>query len=738
MLGISAAIACFGVLLIAVIAYAGWSGNQAAVHREQQLVENALNRSILNALNEQKSVAWWDDAVKNIRDDYIDLDFTDANFGFFLTETYSHDEVYILDSKDAPAYAFFGGERQSPASFARRAAELMPVVMEVKHGQPSRLLTRPDIFAQGQYKFLAGGGTNARWGGHLMSIGGRPAVVAAMTIVPNIDTSIGRPHPHLLVSITYMDDEFVSQIGQSLLLPDLKLAPVARHHDGVVSQAFVGDDGKALGELSWTTRRPGQVMLTVILPLVAFGILLAGFMSFNMLRRLKRASVELAVREAASRHEAKHDALSGLPNRRNFVERLDALLQEPGPDGLPLEIAAAYIDIDRFKDINDTMGHHAGDELIKAVAARLRGRLRPGDFLARFGGDEFAVLCAPMSAHEAAMLSSRIARAFATPFAIEGMDIHVTASMGIALGPEHGASADALMRHADIALYEAKAAGRDRAMLFNEDMSKSVQKRRDIEIDLRTAIANDELDMHYQPLISAKAGTMAGLEALLRWKHPVRGDISPAVFVPIAEDSGLMPALGELALRRVFADAVRWPDLQIAVNLSPVQFRHVDLPALLRSLVLEHKVAPERIVLEITEGVLLDAGERTRQTFEALRAMGFRTALDDFGTGYSSLAYLCNFKFDKIKIDRAFVHGAAKQDVAKTIVQAVVTLGRGLGMEIVAEGVETEMDAAAMRLFGCTELQGFFFSRPAPREAIDAMLVQSAVQPAEPARWLAG
>jgi len=733
MVVMGAAIACFGMLLLAIIAYAGWTSNQSAIERERNLVENAINRSILAQLNEQKSIAWWDDAMSNIRSDYMDWEWIDGNFGYFLTETYGHDEVYILNPDSEPVYAFFDGERRDAGTFRERARELAPVVAEVRTGSPVGLFTRPNTFEVGDYQFLSAGSRRARWGGHILTVNGRAAVVAAMTIEPNIDMTLAREKPHMLLSVRYMDEELVSTIGQSLLLPDLALRPEKISGDGVVSHDFSADDGSVLGVLTWKTRRPGHVLLTVILPLVALGIVLALVAAFNMLRRLKRASNELAAREASAIHQSKHDALSGLPNRVHFVERLQAFFESGPPEGGVRGACAiaAYIDVDRFKDINDTLGHHAGDELIKAVAERLQARLRPEDFLARFGGDEFAILCAPSGSDGGAALGRRVARAFASPFTIEGQQVRVTASVGIAVAPVHGDNVDDVMRHADIALYEAKAQGRDRAVHFSVDMAQAVQERRRIEVDLRNALDTDQLHLHYQPLVCARTHHIVGVEALLRWRHPERGDIPPGSFIPIAEDSGLMPALGDWILNRAMIDSKRWPDLEMSVNLSPVQFRHVDLEALLRRAALEHEADPTRFVLEITEGVLLEASERTKGMLNAIRAMGFKTALDDFGTGYSSLAYLSEFKFDKIKIDRAFVRGVAKSTVSKSIVQAVATLGKGLGMSIVAEGVESQGEAVMMTHFGCTEMQGYLFSKPISADALDALL--ESYEPLEPA-----
>jgi diguanylate cyclase (GGDEF)-like protein len=721
---IMAAIVFFGLVLLAVIAYAGWSSNQIATERERTLLENALNQSIARVLNEQKSVAWWDDSVLKITDEAIDLDFVDANFGIFLTETYGQDEVYILNGDDHPLYSYFDAKRQEPSGYEARRPTVEALIAEARRGQHSNLRNRPDTFSESQsnYRILAGALRPARWAGHIVSVDGRPAVVAALTIVPNVDMSLLKGTPNLLLSIKYIDEAFTSEIGRSLLLNDLSMTPEIAQGDGVVSEAFVGDDGVPAGFLSWTTKRPGQVLLTVILPLVAFGIFGTGVLANTMFKRLKSASEELARRESQARHEAKHDALSGLPNRVRMVEEIERFLYHRTTKRNNRRAVAAYIDIDRFKDINDTLGHAAGDQLIKAVGQRLKARLRPQDFLSRFGGDEFVILGASAGPEASTALAERVAQAFATPFSINDQSIRVTASVGLSVAPDDGVSADELMRHADIALYEAKNGGRDRAVLFSAEMAEKVEHRRSIEVDLRAAFEANQLRLHYQPIISCGTGAIVGVEALLRWRHPVHGEMSPVEFIPIAENSGLLPALGEWVLDRAMKDSKRWPELEVAVNLSPVQFRHVNLGATLRELVAKNGVQPERFVLEITEGVLLEATNHTSSILETIRAMGFKTALDDFGTRYSSLVYLCNFKFDKIKIDRSFVSKISRVDTSRIIVESVVKLGRALGMDIVAEGVETESEAVMMTNFGCTELQGFYFSKALAADEIAEVL----------------
>jgi diguanylate cyclase (GGDEF)-like protein len=715
----AAGITFAGLLLLVIIAYAGWASNQSSTARERTLVQNALNRGIARALSEQKSVAWWDEAVVKISGPQIDLDFVESDFGIFLTETYGHDEVYILNGDGQPVYAFANGAHAEPSIFEMHRSPFAPIIAEVRGDtRPGRkqagLKPRPDDFGKDQinYRTLGSPVEIARWAGHILSIDGRLAVVAALTIVPTVDMSLLKGTPNLLISVTYIDAEYVTGLGRSLLLNDLVISKDLVNKGGIVSEPFEGDDGAHGGYLTWTTERPGQVLLTFILPLVALGVISVAVLASGMLRRLKASSNELAERELQSRHDARHDALSNLANRPHFAEKLADALSSLNTDGPAASVLVAYIDIDRFKDVNDTLGHQAGDELIKIVARRLQSQMRPDTLLSRYGGDEFAILWLASGANAGTALAERIHRAFSSPFEVNGHRLYITASAGIATSSSSSTAVDQLVRQADIALYEAKSQGRNRAVFFDDDMGRRVDERRSIEVDLRAAIESGLLRLNYQPIVSCQSGAIVGVEALLRWRHPSRGDVSPAVFIPIAEQSGLMPALGEWVLRRAMNDQRHWPHLQVSINLSPVQIRQDGLAGLLQRLVVEHGVDPRQFVLEITEGVLMESCDSTTCTLDAIHAMGFQTALDDFGTGYSSLAYLCNFRFNKIKIDRSFVSGMSKSENYTKIVHAVVALGKGLGMHIVAEGVETEAEVIAMSNLGCSELQGYYFSKP--------------------------
>ena len=726
----AAGITLGGVILLAIIAFAAWTANKSATERERSLLQNALNMGIARTLNEQKSVAWWDDSVLKITREEIDLEFVDSNVGYFLTETYGHDQVFILDADDRPLYAFMGGSRRDPTSYERYRAPLADLLAEVRTSRPPVLRQRPDVFGaeQGDYRTLSGARDVARWSGHILSIDGQLSIVAAITIAPNVDMDLVQAQPNVLISIVAIDDQYVARLGRSLVLPDLTLASTLPEQSGKAAEPISGDDGTDGGYLVWTTERPGKTLLTVILPLVALGVIGVAIQAHVMFSRLRQTSEILAERERQSRHAARHDGLSGLPNRSHFDQNLRREIENISRDIYGRRAIVAYIDVDRFKDVNDTLGHPAGDALIVQVAQRLASHVRQGDFLARYGGDEFAILWITNDRRAASFLAERIAKAFLQPFDLAGQSLIVTASIGIAMAPEDGMSAEEIMRCADIALYEAKSAGRNRTVIFSENMAEQVKERRAIELDLPAAITGNQLALAYQPIISCRTGAITGIEALLRWQHPERGTIPPGVFIPIAEQAGLMPLVGEWVLNRAMEDWHRWPHLDVSINLSPLQFRQPGFLDRLSSICETHAVDPRHIVLEITEGVLMDAGDNTRAMLDMLRARGFRLALDDFGTGYSSLAYLCNFRFDKIKIDRSFVSGLSQSERYHTIVRTVITLGQGLGMEIVAEGVETEREALTMTQLGSSEMQGYYFSRPVSADRLSELLIEHTPQ----------
>lgn len=426
---------------------------------------------------------------------------------------------------------------------------------------------------------------------------------------------------------------------------------------------------------------------------------------------------------------ASHDALTGLPNRVLFADRLGQVLassRRTGESG-----AVLSIDLDRFKDVNDTQGHAAGDMLLRSVAARLKACVRETDTLARLGGDEFAIVQSDAPQPQgAAHLAQRVIDALSEPFAQDGQDLRVGASVGIALFDGDN-EAGQLLRDADIALYRAKIEGRSTYRFFEEDMNARLQARKAMERDLRNALNDGGLDVHYQPQIELETGQIVGVEALARWTHPERGIVPPCDFIPLAEDAGLIGQLGEIVLRKACAQATAWVPLKLAVNLSPIQFRQPDLAAMVARVLAETGLEPRRLELEITEGVLLKDTEATLATLHALKDLGVSVAMDDFGTGYSSLSYLRRFPFDKIKIDQSFVRDLGRWDQADAIVRAVIGLGRSLGMRTNAEGVERKEQAILLQREGCTECQGYLFSRPVPAVDLQKLLSPHVDLPAE-------
>ena len=425
--------------------------------------------------------------------------------------------------------------------------------------------------------------------------------------------------------------------------------------------------------------------------------------------------------EAQIAHMAHHDALTSLPNRVLLRQRLEealALVERGG------QIAVLYLDLDHFKSINDTLGHGVGDELLEEVAKRLKNCIGEQDTIARLGGDEFAIVQTDIaSPSDVAHLSARIREVLTRPYDLEGHQVPADVSIGISIAPDDSRDPDQLLKNADMALYRSKADGRGTFRFFEPQMDERVKARRTLELDLRNAIVNGEFELYYQPLLNLEYQQISGCETLLRWHHPVRGMVSPGEFIPVAEETGLINQIGEWVLRQACREAASWPNnVAVAVNLSPVQFKNQNLAQLVVSALANSGLPAHRLELEITEAVLLQNNDATLATLHRLRELGVRIAMDDFGTGYSSLSYLRSFPFDKIKIDRSFINDIADKDESGAIVQAVTSLASRLNMATTAEGVETQAQLQILESLGCTEMQGYLYSRPVPAADVARLL----------------
>ncbi|MCA3601581.1 MAG: EAL domain-containing protein [Methylobacterium sp.] len=509
------------------------------------------------------------------------------------------------------------------------------------------------------------------------------------------------------------------RLATMLALPNLRVVPGRSALE--TSLPIAGQDGRAVMSVIWDPVREAADILRELALFGLIGTCVVATVGVLLFRRIRRSTEELLHREAQASHEARHDALSGLPNRTAFIDALKENMEHL--PHLDHSLAVLLLDLDKFKDVNDTYGHAAGDCVLVEFGARVRPLLRQTDVLARLGGDEFAVLLPSARSHlDATRLAQAILDATGRAFVVDGIDIRIGVTIGIAIGPGDGTDSATLLRAADTALYRAKNDGRNRFNLYEHRMNEQERMRKLVDDELRGAIERNELTLVYQPQVHADTGRIASVEALVRWRHPVHGMIPPTMFIAAAEERGLIVPLGEWVMRRAMRDAARWPKLRVGVNVSAVQFRQKDFVTSVMRVLKECAVQSLQLELELTEGVLVEDADQAQAAMMELRALGVKLALDDFGTGYSSLIYLRRFAFDKIKIDKSFLEQMEATGESAILVHSVVHLGRALGLEVTAEGVETEEQRRFLQAVGCHLLQGYLFSKPVSAEQLDELL----------------
>jgi diguanylate cyclase (GGDEF)-like protein len=518
-----------------------------------------------------------------------------------------------------------------------------------------------------------------------------------------------------------VDPRFVHMVEQSARLKGLRFEtdPAA---DGREMQPMVDGQGRIAGFFTWDRTHPMTDAMNRLMPLIGgIAVALVGFAGLA-LRQLRRARRELAASEAAAKRAADSDKLTGLPNHARTLEILDQALAERVGEEIT---TFALIELDGMAELNVQLGALGSDEFMRAVAERLREALPADVACGRVSCDEFALVLAGARDRNVESVIRDAIDAIARPYWID-RPVRVNAHAGYAQAPRHADSRGELARRAGFARHASAKRGPGAIVAFEPGMDTLTSDRKFIQSELPRALAAGELELNYQPIVLAQGGRIVGVEALLRWNHRERGPIAPADFIPVAEETGMMDALGRFVLKRALADAGRWPQVYIAVNLSPVQVRDGGLVALVRAALEESRIAPSRLVLEITEGVLIDKPDAMLKRIEELHALGVRLALDDFGSGYSNLGYLQRFPLDTLKIDKSFVAALGDSTSGGVIIQAIVALGRALGLSVLAEGVETEQQRVLLRLAGCDEMQGYLFARPMPANAIDRVLASGA------------
>lgn len=611
-----------------------------------------------------------------------------------------HDRAYLVDAGGSVIAAFPAHERAVPAAVHRLLVEL--------HDQSAA-------------GFASWDGSAVGTGVHALSdyvlIDGQLAV-AAVARAGNASGVGGESNRPALALVAFVNGELGEVLRQKSGLADLALDSVRADSDRE-AQAILDRDGRIAGWITWTMKRSAFEAAVALAPFLLFVTLCPIGAALFLARGSRRARKELSGLVRRAQAAVTLDPLTGLPNRRMIMEYVETVLADRPPARI---VTFAHVDLDHLAEVNDALGHEGGDELLTLVGARLTEVSGDLALAGRLGGDEFALVLITDDVEAAVRAVDAAREALARPFWVKGQVVGIGARFGLAHAPRDGLTRLELMRRADLALRAAKRMHRNAIVVFEPTMETELDDRRFIKNELRRALGDGTLDLHYQPIVAAEGNRIVGVEALLRWTHKMRGDISPAVFVPVAEQTGLMQALGEFVLRKALADAMRWPNLYVTVNVSPVQMRDSGFVDLVAAVIKDVGIAPSRVVLEVTEGVLIDDPHEAERRLDQLRALGVRIALDDFGVGYSSLNYLHHFPFDKIKIDKEFVARLGRTANGAAIVQSIISLGRALGLGVLAEGVETEEQRSLLRLAGCDELQGYLFAKPSPCEQIDEMV----------------
>ena len=694
------------MLVLAGLGWFGWWAanriDDRAIARETRHIQSGLAAIAAQMAVDQDSSIVWDDAVVNLRSH--NGPWLADNIAEWMSEYYQHDLIYLLDPDNQPIRAVENGAEAATSGYRQDEAAIAPLVGELRKEMAEASAGEADS-------------TQAITGlGILQTIALRndlPSIVSIRPVLPDTDAVSQAPGQEFLhVSVRFIGPSVIQTIADQFEIQGLELEKVADHQDSKAALPLLTSGGRIVGFLAWDPEEPAYELLHDTAPVIAGTVLMVGLFLSLLLVRLRRTSSQLEDSKAAASFLAFHDPLTGIPNRALFEDRLEQALANMRRTGA--KMARHYVDLDRFKHVNDTLGHPAGDVVIRETARRLSAQVDEVDTVARLGGDEFAVIqFAAGEDDKVKALGQSLVDCLAEPFDIEGQSAQLGASVGVVVVADGDTTAEELMREADMALYEAKDSGRGRYQLFAGELGEAVRERRELEMDLRAALnSGSGLELVYQPIYLARSEQLAGAEALVRWEHPTRGRLSPATFIGLAEERGLIDQLGLYVLREACRFAAQSSLPWVAVNVSPLQFRNERFAEHVLDVLAETGLAAKRLEIEITEGLLLQNSPSIQSALMKLRASGIRVALDDFGTGYSSISYLRSYGVDKLKIDQSFTAQLGRDGEIDSIVRSIIELGRAMHMTVTAEGVETTEQRDILQTMACDQLQGYLLSRP--------------------------
>ena len=694
------ALAAVGLAAIATLAFGiflfAQRSDDIAREREQAVIANGLTARLHEIEHLVVPNAVWDDSVRNL-DNHFDAGWARDNIGQFYESTGDFGFAIVLDADDVVRYAMIDGEDASAgAADPHRVAATTDIDTVRRREQLSE--NSDDTLAN------ANQATSIDW------IDSRLYIVTATLVQPDFGRArITHDRAPIVLTGREIDDGFLSAFGDRYMLTNLHLHDGdSRVEPGEAHAPLLDKAGTVVATLDWTPQQPGLGLIVSALPAVIALFTVMLIITLALYARARHARTGLELSEKRSAHMARHDTLTRLPNRMYFEELMFEAVVDAAKTGTPFGVLC--IDLDRFKELNDTFGHEIGDEALQQVAVRLSQHAKGADRCARLDGDGFAILVR-QGESEVTALAASIGAAMDEPFELSIGARLIGCSIGLAVSGDQLFEPLEMLRRADMALFRAKAEGRGCFRVFDDAMDREVKTRRQMRDDLRTDIAAGRLQMVYQPQVRL-SGEVVGMEALVRWTHPTMGPISPAIFIPIAEESGLIQALGEYTLRQAATDGLSWPGIKTAVNVSASQLHTPGFVQRVRQIINEVGSRPDLIEIELTEGVLYTNENQMRDALNELHDLGFSIALDDFGTGYSSLSYLPRFPIDKIKIDRSFVTELGHDAKSDALFSAIVKLSQALGMRVIAEGVETQEQWLRLTAAGCPKVQGYVASKP--------------------------